>query len=179
MFIAEEEYISSNYSDESEVEYEAECVQQINIDDDNSLNFEWSAILEDLEVYRMFQSLQRYVEQTCLPMVTSCLKFVMKAGDTVGTISSNFWPRDGPRDYFLVLTYGNGNCLPQSLAHLFLGDENCHKEVCVCITFVVVLKANKFLNSLNLSRGCSEGTEITVLHKKAVRSFYKRDVHSN
>ena len=48
MFVAEEEYVSSDYSDESEVEYEAECVQQIDIDDDNSLNFNWSAILEDL-----------------------------------------------------------------------------------------------------------------------------------
>ena len=54
VFVAEEEYISLDYSDESEVEYEAECVQQIDIDDDNSLNFNWSAILEDLQVYKMF-----------------------------------------------------------------------------------------------------------------------------
>ena len=101
----------------------------------------------------------------------------------------------GPRDYFPVSTYGNGNCLPRSLAHLFLGDENCHKEVCVHITFVAVLKANEFVNSLNLSRGCSEGTEnraasyanysrmlspeIKVLHEEAVRSVYKCDVLSN
>ena len=65
----------------------------------------------------------------------------------------------------------------------------------VCITFVAVLKANEFLNSLKLSRGSSEGTEnraasyanysgmltpeITVLHEKAVRSIYKCDVLSN
>ena len=39
IFVAEEEYVSSDYSEESEVEYEAECVQQIDIDVDNSLNF--------------------------------------------------------------------------------------------------------------------------------------------
>ena len=195
VFIAEEEYVSSDYSDESEVEYEAECVQQIDIDDDNSLNFNWSAILEDLQVYKMFPSLLRYVERTCLPNVTSHLKFVMNADDTVDKVASHFWPRDGPRDYFPVSTYGDGNCLPRSLAHLFLGDENCHKEVRVRITFVAVLKANEFLNSLNLSRGCSEGTEnraasyanysgmltpeIMVLHEKAVRSVYECDVLSN
>ena len=119
----------------------------------------------------------------------------MNADDTVDKVASHFWPRDGPRDYFPVSTYGDGNCLPRSLAHLFLGDENCHKEVCVRITFVAVLKANEFLNSLNLSRGCSEGTEnraasyanysgmltpeILVLHEKAVRSVYERDVLSN
>ena len=64
--------------------------------------------------------------------------------------------------------------------------------MCVCITFVAVLKANKFLNSLNLSRDWSEGTEnraanysgmispeITVLHEKSVRPIYERDVLSN
>ena len=49
-----------------------------------------------------------------------------------------FVPRDGPRDYFPVSTYGfismvdkqdTLNYLPRSLAHLFLGDENRHKEV--------------------------------------------------
>ena len=84
---------------------------------------------------------------------------VVNVDDTVDTVASNFWPRDGSRDYFPASTYGNVNCLPQSLAHLFLGDENHHKEVCVRITFIAVLKANKFLNSLNLSRVCSEGTE--------------------
>ena len=87
-------------------------MQQIDIDDDNSLDFNWSAILEDLEVYRTFPSLQHYVEQMCLPMVTSHLTFIMNVDDTVDTIASNFWPRDGPRDYFPVSTYGNGNCLP-------------------------------------------------------------------
>ena len=111
-FVAEEEYVSSDYSDESEVEYEAECVQQIDIDDDNSLNFNWSAILEDLQVYKMFPSLLCYVERTCLPNVTSCLKFIMNADDTIDKIASHFWPRDGPRDYFPVSTYGDGNCLP-------------------------------------------------------------------
>ena len=165
---------------------------QIDIDDDNSLNFNWSAILEDLQAYKSFPSLLRYVERTCLPNVTSHLKFIMNADDTV---ASHFWPRDGQRDYFPVSTYGNGNCLPRSLAHLFLGDKNRHKEVRVRIIFVAILKANKFLNSLNLSRGCSEGTEnraasyanysgiltpeIMVLHKKAVRSIYERDVLSN
>ena len=195
VFIAEEEYVSSDYSDESEVEYEAECVQQIDIDNDSSLNFNWSSILEDLQVYKMFPSLLRYVERTCLPNVTSRLKFVMNTDDTVDKVASHFWPGDGPRDYFPVSTYGDGNCLPRSLAHLFLGDENRHKEVRVRITFVAVLKANKFLNSLNLSRGSSEGTEnraasyanysgmltpeIMVLHEKAVRSVYERDVLSN
>ena len=127
--------------------------------------------------------------------VTSRLKFVMNVDDTIDKIASNFWPRDGPRDYFPVSTYGNGNCLPRSLAHLFLGDENHHKEIRVRITFVGVLKANEFVNSLNLSRGCSEGTEnraasyanysgmlspeITVLHEKAIRAVYERDVLSN
>ena len=159
IFVAEEEYVSSDYSEESEVEYEAECVQQIDIDDDNSLKFNWSAILEDLQVYKTFPSLLRYVERTCLPNVTSRLKFVINADDSIDEIASCFWPRDGPRDYFPVSTYGDGNCLPQSLAHLLLGDGNCHKEVCVHITFIAVLKANKFVNSLNVSRGCSEGTE--------------------
>ena len=170
-------------------------MQQIDIDDDNSLNFNWSAILEALQVYKMFPSLLRYMERTCLPNVTSCLKFIMNADDTIDEIASRFWPRDGPRDYFPVSTYGDGNCLPRSLAHLMLGDENHHKEVRVCITFIAVLKANKFVKSLNLSRGCSEGTEnraasyanysgmlspeITVLHGKAIRSIYKCDVLSN
>ena len=92
MFVAEEEYVSSDYSDESEVEYEVECVQQIDIDDDNSLNFNWSAILEDLQVYQTFPSLLRYVERTCLPNVTSRLKFVMNADDTVDKVASHFWP---------------------------------------------------------------------------------------
>ena len=118
------------------MEYEAECVQQIDIDDDNSLNFNWSAILEDLQVYKMFPSLLHYMERTCLPNVTSRLKFVVNADDTIDKIASHFWPRDGLRDYFPVSTYGDGNCLPRSLAHLMLGDENCHKEVCVPITFV-------------------------------------------
>ena len=195
IFVAEEEYVSSDYSDESEVEYEAECVPQIEIDDDNSLNFNWSAILEDLQVYKTFPSLLHYMEQMCLPNVTSRLKFVMNADDTIDEIASHFLPRDGPRDYFPVSTDGDGYCLPQSLAHLFLGDENRHKEVRVCITFVAVLKANEFLKSLNLSRVCSEGTEnraasyanysgmlspeIMVLHEKAIRSIYERDVLSN
>ena len=72
----------------------------------------------------------------------------MNADDTVDKVASHFWPRDGPRDYFPVSTYGNGNCLPRSLAHIFLGDENRHKEVHVRITFVAVLKANEFLNNL-------------------------------
>ena len=147
IFIAEEEYVSSDYSEESEVEYEAECVQQIDIDDDNSLNFNWSAILEDLQVYKTFPSLLHYVERTCLPNVTSHLKFVMNADDTIDEIASHFWPRDGPRDYFPVSTYGDGNCLPRSLAHLLLGDENRHKEVRVRITFIAVLKANEFVKS--------------------------------
>ena len=119
----------------------------------------------------------------------------MNADDTVDKIASHFRPRDGPRDYFPVSTYGNGNCLPRSLAHLLLGDENRHKEVRVHITFVAVLKASEFLNSLNLSTGCSEGTEnravsyanysgmltpeITVLNEKAVRYVYERDILSN
>ena len=57
------------------------------------------------------------------------------------------------------------------------------------------MKANEFVNSLNLSRGCSEGTEnraasyanysgmlspeITVLHEKAIRSIYEHDVLSS
>ena len=102
IFIAEEEYVNSDYSEESEVDYEAECVQQIDIDDDNSLNFNWSAILEDLQVYKTFPSLLHYMEQTCLPNVTSRLIFVMNADDTIDEIASHFWPRDGPRDYFPV-----------------------------------------------------------------------------
>ena len=57
IFIADEEYVSSYYSNESEVEYEEECVQQMDIDNDNSLNFDWSAILYDLQVYKTFPRL--------------------------------------------------------------------------------------------------------------------------
>ena len=112
IFVSEQEYVSSECSSESEVEYLDEGPEQI-LDCDDSLSFDWHAILQDMKEYKTFASLKDYVEQTSLPSFVPRLKFVMEEEDNVNKVARFFWPRDGPKDYFPIKTGGDGNCLPR------------------------------------------------------------------
>ena len=194
IFVSEQEYVSSECSSESEVEYLDEGPEQI-LDYDDSLSFDWHAILQDMKEYKTFASLKDYVERTSLPSFVPRLKFIMEEEDNMDEVARFFWPRDGPKEYFPIKTGGDGNCLPRAFAHIFLSSENRHKEFRVRITFAAVRKADDFIMSENISRGCPEGTEnraasyanysgmlppeVTVLDDRAIRDVYERDVMSN
>ena len=64
-----------------------------------------------------------------------------------------------PENFVPVLTIGDGNCLPHSLANVLLGDQGWSDEVKVRITFTAVLHEEKFVTHSSLSRGCPWGNQ--------------------
>ena len=94
IFISEQEYMSSECSAESEVEYLEEIPEQILYCDD-SLSFNWHAILQDMKGYKTFVSLKDYVQRTSLPSFVPRLKFVMDEEDSVDKVARFFWPWQG------------------------------------------------------------------------------------
>ena len=59
----------------------------------------------------------------------------------------------GQHKKFPIETYGDGNCFSQAQAHLFFGEQDCHKEVQVRIIYEAVKYEKEFLSDNVLSRG--------------------------
>ena len=190
-----EDYVSSDCSEESEVEYEEDVIPPSLDEDDPSINFQWNQVVKEMRMYNSYSSFRRYVMHTTLPAPKLHLKLVMDTNDVIDLIAMHFYPKDGPKDFYPIKTKGDGNCLANTLAHLLLGDEGRNDEVCVRATFISVLRDNYFLDHDVLVRMCPQGTQnrpcsyahysrmltpdITQLNENAIRTVYQHDIMAN
>ena len=118
-----EDYCSSDYSEESDIEYEHEDIPISLQKDDPNINFQWKTVMEEMKSYNNYSTFRHYVVRTMLPTAKVRLKLVMETNDAIDEIAIHFFPQDGPKDFYPVQTTGDGNCLANALAHLLLGKE--------------------------------------------------------
>ena len=190
-----EDYVSSDCSEESEVEYEEDVIPLSLDEDDPSINFQWNQVVKEMRMYNSYSSFRGYVMHTTLPAPKLRLKLVMDTNDVIDPIAMHFYPKDGPKDFYPIKTKGDGNCLANALAHLLLGDKGRNDEVHVHAAFISVLRDNDFLDHDVLARTCPQGTqnrphsyshysgmltpEITQLNENAIRTVYQCDIMAN
>ena len=198
-FLFTEEYVSSDDDNESGDDNDpiyAEDIPHALSEDDENVRFNWRGVLADMKEYTTFNGLKRYVQRTRLPEVLPIVKYMVDEHDVIDTIADYYYPRkDGPRNYLLIETIGDGNCGYRALAHVLLSDENRHHEVRVRITFEAVMKEISFLQHDILTRGSSRGSqnrpasyatysghitpEITILNQHSICTVYHREVLAN
>ena len=154
-----EDYCSSDYSEESDIEYEHEDIPISLQEDDPNINFQWKTVMEEMRSYNNYSTFRHYVVRTMLPTAKVCLKLVMETNNAIDEIVIHFFPKDGPKDVYPVQTTRDGNCLANALAHLLLGKERMNVEIHVRATFIAVLRDSDFLNHDVLARNCPDGTE--------------------
>ena len=153
-----EDYVSSDCSEESKVEYEEEVIPPSLDEDDPSINFQWNQVVKEMRMYNSYSTFRCYVIQTTLLTPKLHLKLVMDTNGVIDLIAMHFYPKDGLKDFYSTKTKGDGNCLANALAHLLLGDEGRNDEVHVHATFISVLRDNDFLDHDVLARMCPQGT---------------------
>ena len=190
-----EDYVSSDCSEESEVEYKEDVIPPSLDEDHPSINFQRNQVVKEMRTYNSYSSFRHYVIHTTLPAPQLRFKLVMDINDVIDLIAVHLYPKDGPKDFYAIKTKGDGNCLANAVAHLLLGDKGRNDEVCVCATFISVLRDNDFLDHAVLTRMCPQGTqnrprsyahysgmltpEITQLNENAIRTVYQCDIMAN
>ena len=190
-----EDYISSDCSEESEIEYPEEVISPSLDEDDPSINFEWKKVVKEMKMYNNYSTLRHYVMRTTLPSAKVRLKSVMEKYDVIDEIAMHFYPKNGPKDCYPIKTKADGSCLANALAHLLLGDEGRNYEIRVGATFTAVLRDNDFLDHNVIARMYLNGTEnrphsyahylgmlmpeITHLNENSIRTVYQHDVMAN
>ena len=194
-----EKYVSSEFSDE-EIEKEDEGSTETLFDvirsRDSSTDFNWEALVKDLESLPSYEALNKFILRTKLPPNETSFKIYFdEVDDAVDSVAQVFLPNDAPSGYVPVKTYGDGNCGPRAIAHVMLRDEKRYHEVRARITFEAVLKEEYFLRHDVLCRGIKSDThniaasyshysgqltaEITFLSSRAIKTVYRRDVFAN
>ena len=56
-----EDYLSSNCSEESEIEYPEEVIPPSLDEDDPSINFEWKKVVTEMKMYNNYSTFRHYV----------------------------------------------------------------------------------------------------------------------
>ena len=69
------------------------------------------------------------IVQTGLPNLPRNAQIEMKMTNVLDEVGWNFFPKDGLRNVFPVVTYGDGNCFPQCVSRLVFGTERRHLEI--------------------------------------------------
>ena len=127
---------------------------------DESIDFDWKKILHKMQNFKTYAELKEFVfeKEPLLPPPSVKMKYYMDSHDEICKVANNFQLKGMPENFVPVLTIGDGNCLPHSLANVLLGDQGRSDEVRVRITFNAVHHEEKSITHLSLSRGCPRGT---------------------
>ena len=101
-------------SDVSVASDDIDLLQETSSDGDGESESEtnYETTLTKYRSYRHYTSLKTHILKKSLPRPVTSIKDRMVSEDMVDEIALYFYPYDGPKGYYPVMTYGDGNCLP-------------------------------------------------------------------
>ena len=137
------EFLQETSSDESDV--------------DVPLNYKER--LKKYRSYRQYTQLKANILKNSLPRPVTSMKDTMSNEDILDAVAQYFYPPDGPQGYYPVYTYGDGNCLPRALSHLFYGTPENYDEVRCRIIEAGVKFEDELLSHDVLTRGVTNGSK--------------------
>ena len=127
-----EEYITSE-EEMNEIAFANNDTEESrrDVEVDESIDFDWKKILHEMQNFKTYAELKEFVfeKQPLLPPPSVKMKYYLDNHDKICKVTNNFRPKGMPENFVPVLTIGDGNCLPHSLANVLLGDQGWSDEV--------------------------------------------------